>query len=93
MKLGIMLAGIFAVSGAATVHAQPPRHIVGDRIGGESHVDAKAGTVTETTTLTFQDAGQGPVYTIDFTARHPIGQPVVAPGVLMFNVIAGLGPF
>jgi hypothetical protein len=67
---------------AAAAHAQPPQRIVGNRIGGTSQIDAKAGTVTETATLTFQDPGQGPVYTIDFTTSHPLGQPVVSPGVV-----------
>jgi hypothetical protein len=69
----------------AAALAQGPgsaQHIVGDRIGGNSHIDAKAGTVVETATLTFQDPGQGSVYTIDFTTSHPIGQPVVSPGVV-----------
>ena len=39
-------------------------------------------TVVETVTVTFQGPGQGPVYTIDFTTRHPVGQPVASPGVV-----------
>jgi hypothetical protein len=80
MKHVIVLASVLTL--AASAHAQPPQHIVGNRIGGNSQIDAKAGTVAETATLTFQDPGQGPVYTIDFTTRHPIGQPVASPGVV-----------
>jgi hypothetical protein len=80
MKYVIALASVLTL--AASAHAQPPQHIVGNRIGGNSQFDAKAGTVIETATLTFQDAAQGPVYTMDFTTRHPIGQPVVSPGVV-----------
>jgi hypothetical protein len=80
MKYAIVLASILTF--AASAYAQPAQHIVGNRIGGHSQIDAKAGTVTETATLTFQDPGQGPVYTIDFTTRHPIDQPVASPGVV-----------
>jgi len=78
MKYAIVLASVLAL--AASAHAQPPQHIVGNQIGGNMQIDTKAGTVTDTATLTFQD--QGPVYTIDFTTRHPIGQPVASPGVV-----------
>ena len=80
MKHAIVLATVLTFANGA--HAQSPQHIVGDRIGGNSHLDARAGTVIETATLTFQDPGQGPVYTIDFTTRHPVGQPVASPGVV-----------
>ena len=80
MKYAIVLATLFTIANGA--YAQPPQHIVGDRIGGNSHLDAKAGTVIETATLTFRDPGQGPVYTIDFTTRHPVRQPVASPGVV-----------
>jgi hypothetical protein len=81
MKSTIVLASILTTF-VTNAHAQSPQHIVGDRIGGNSQLDAKARIVTETATLTFQDPGRGPVYTIDFTTRHPIGQPVVSPGVV-----------
>jgi hypothetical protein len=80
MKYAIVLASVLTL--ATSAYAQPPQHIVGNRIGGNSKIDAKAGTVTETATLTFQDPAQGPVYTIDFTTRHPIGQPVASPGIV-----------
>jgi hypothetical protein len=80
MKYAIVLATVLTFANGA--HAQSPQHIVGDRIGGSSHIDARAGTVTETATLTFQDPVQGPVYTIEFMTRHPIGQPVASPGVV-----------
>jgi hypothetical protein len=80
MKLALTFVAVLAI--AAGARAQSPQHIVGDRIGGNSHLDAKAGIVTETATLTFQDPVQGPVYTIDFTTRHPVGQPVASPGVV-----------
>ncbi len=81
MKYTFVLASVLTLAVSSAL-AQSPQRIVGDRIGGHSQVDAKAGTVTETATLTFQDPGQGPVYTIDFTTRHPIGQPVASPGVV-----------
>jgi hypothetical protein len=81
MKYAIVLAGVLTLA-AGRAPAQSAQHIVGDRIGGNSHLDAKAGTVIETATLTFQDPVQGPVYTIEFTTRHPIGQPVASPGVV-----------
>jgi hypothetical protein len=80
MKFAIVLASVLTL--AVSAQAQPPQHIVGNRIGGNSHIDAKAGTVTETASLTFQGSAESPVYTIDFTARHPIGQPVASPGVV-----------
>jgi len=80
MRYAIVLGSVLAL--AASAHAQPPQHIVGNRIGGSSNIDARAGVITETATLTFQAPGPGPVYTIDFTARHPIGQPLVSPGVV-----------
>jgi hypothetical protein len=80
MKLALTFIALLAI--AAGADAQSPQHIVGDRIGGNSHLDAKAGTVTETATLTFQDPAPGPIYTIEFTTRHPIGQPVASPGVV-----------
>jgi hypothetical protein len=82
MKLAITIAGVLAVSGAASALAQPPEHIVGNQIGGQMQIDAKARTVVETATLTFQGSAERPVYTIDFTARHPIGQPVASPGAV-----------
>src|SRR5258706_4208952 len=78
MKSAIVLASVLTL--AASAHAQPAQHIVGNQIGGNMQIDAKAGTVTETATLTLQD--KGPVYTIDFTTRHPIGQPVASPGIV-----------
>jgi hypothetical protein len=71
-----------ALSLSTPALAQPVQHLVGNQIGANMQMDAKAGTVTETVTLTFPDPGQGPVYTIDFTARHPIGQPVASPGAV-----------
>jgi hypothetical protein len=80
MKYAIVLASVLALS--ASVHAQPPERIVGNQIAGNMQIDAKGGTVVETATLTFQGSAGSPVYTIDFTTRHPIGQPVASPGVV-----------
>ena len=75
----LLIAAVFLSTPA---FAQPIQHIVGNRIGGNSAIDTKAGIVTETATLTFEGSAGSPVYTIDFTARHPIGQPVASPGVV-----------
>jgi len=80
MKVAIVLASVLTL--AASAYAQPPQHIVGHQISANMKLDAKAGTVVETATLTFQGSVESPVYTIDFTTRHPIGQPVASPGVV-----------
>jgi hypothetical protein len=80
MKFAIVLASVLTLG--ASAHAQSPERIVGNQIGGHMDIDAKARTVVETATLTFQGPGASPVYTIDFTTRHPIGQPVASPGVV-----------
>ena len=45
-------------------------------------IDGKAGIVKETATLIFQNRAGGQVYTIDFIARHPVQEPVAAPGAV-----------
>ena len=80
MKVAIVLASVLTLG--ASAYAQQPQHIVGNQISGNMKLDAKARTVVETATLTFQGSAESPVYTIDFTTRHPIGQPVASPGVV-----------
>src|SRR5471030_193252 len=86
MKCVFSLAFVLAVLGlAGSAHAQPSQvaqRIVGNRISGNMQLDNKNQTETDTATLTFQNADGGPVYTIDFIARHPLQQPVASPGVL-----------
>jgi hypothetical protein len=79
--LGILF-GLVCPTAALAQAPAVTQHIVGTKIGGNMQIDAKAQTVVETATLTFQGAAESPVYTIDFTARHPIGQPVASPGVV-----------
>ena len=80
MKLAMMCVGLLAV--ARPVAAQPPQHIVGDRISGTMQTDGATRVVTDTATLTFQNRDGGPVYTIDFTVRHRAQEPVASPGVV-----------
>jgi hypothetical protein len=81
-----LVAGfLVAVGCAALAHAQSPqpaRRIVGDRISSNWKMEAAGRTITDTATLTFQSRDGGPVYTIDFIARHPLNQPVPSPGVV-----------
>jgi hypothetical protein len=81
--LGVVwLIGVVWPAAAAAQAPVATQHIVGDRIGGNMQFDPKAGTVVETATLTFQGPGRSPVYTIDFTTFHPVGEPVASPGVV-----------
>jgi hypothetical protein len=83
MKLALMSVALLAMAGTAA--AQPPqlvRRIVGDRISGNMQIEATSRTMTDTATLTFQSPDGGPVYTIDFIARHPVQEPVASPGVV-----------
>jgi hypothetical protein len=59
-----------------------PRHIVGTWTSRMSHIDAATRMMTDTFTLTFQNGDGGPMYTIDFIARHEAQQPVASPGVV-----------
>jgi hypothetical protein len=81
MKYAVVLASVLTTL-VTNAYAQSPPHIVGNQIAGNMRIDAKARTVVETATLTFQGPPESPVYTIDFTTRHPIGQPVASPGVV-----------
>jgi len=78
MKLFCCFVCVFALAGAA--HAQPPQRIVGNQISGNMKLEPDR-VVTDTATLTFQ-AETGPIYTIDFIVRHPVLQPVTAPGIV-----------
>jgi hypothetical protein len=80
MKLASVFVAVLAL--AARVAAQPPPHLFGDRISGSMHVDGATRVVTDTATLTFQSQDGGPVYTIDFTARHPMQEAVALTGVV-----------
>src|SRR5471032_691333 len=80
MKPLLVLAAVLGV--AASAHAQSPQRIVGNQISGELRMDPRNDLVTETATLTFQNADRGQVYTIDFVARHPVKGPVASPGVV-----------
>jgi len=81
MKLAMMCVGLLAVAGP--VAAQPPQHIVGDRVGSHwKMVDASTRTVSDTITLSFQGRDGGPVYTVDFTTRHSLREPVPTSGVV-----------
>lgn len=80
MKLAMMCVGLLAFAGP--VAAQPPQHIVGDRISGTMQTDGATRLVIDTATLTFQNHDGGPVYTIDFTVRHGVQEPVGSPGVV-----------
>jgi len=83
MKHVFRLVCVLAVVGLASkARAQSPQRIVGNRISGEMHLDPRNDLVTETATLTFQSGDRGPVYTIDFVARHPVKGPVASPGVV-----------
>jgi hypothetical protein len=84
-RVTVVLAGALALAWSGVALAQAPapgQHIVGDRISGQMQIDGKAGMVTETATLTFQNGTGGEVYTIDFIARHPVRRPVAAPGAV-----------
>src|SRR5205085_1122853 len=72
MKISPVLAAALLafLSLSTAARAQSPQHLVGDRIGGTMQLDAKAGTVADTATLTFGGGDRGAVYTIDFTVRH-----------------------
>jgi hypothetical protein len=80
MKLATTLVALLAFAGPAA--AQPSQHIVGDRISGSMQMDAATLVVTDTATLTFQNRNGGPLYTIDFTARHPVEEAVALPGAV-----------
>jgi hypothetical protein len=83
MKPALMFVALLAVAGTAAAQApQPPQRIVGDRISGNTRLEAGTRMMTDTTTLTFQNRDGGPVYTIDFIARHPMQEPVAAPGAV-----------
>jgi hypothetical protein len=80
-----VVSGCALIAVAASAQAQSPQappRIVGNRVSGTLQLDAATHLVTETATLTFQNSGSGEVYTIDFIARHPVQQPVPAPGVV-----------
>src|SRR5260221_13411156 len=70
-----------ALATAASAQAQPSPRIVGTRTTTNWKMDSTR-TITESTTLVFQSADGGSVYTIDFITRHPLKQPVPAPGVV-----------
>ncbi len=80
MKLAMTCLVLFAFAGP--VAAQSPQHIVGDRISGTMQTDGATRVVIDTATLTFQNHDGGPVYTIDFTVRHRVQEPVASPGVV-----------
>ena len=79
MKLFCSLVCMLAC--AAVAHAQSPQRIVGNQISGNLKLEPGSRVVTDTATLTFT-GDSGPVYTIDFITRHPVMQPVTAPGIV-----------
>lgn len=86
MRQAIVLSGIAVVLGLAPrAGAQPPQappHIVGNQISANMEIDMKAGVMTDTATLRFQNRTSDSVYTIDFTAHHPVNEPVASTGVV-----------
>jgi hypothetical protein len=80
VKFATTFVALLAIAGPAA--AQSPQRIVGDRISGSMHIDARNRTVADTATLTFVSREGGPVYTIDFTAHHPLQEPVALPGAV-----------
>jgi hypothetical protein len=83
MKLALTFVALLAVVGRAGAQTpQGAQRIVGDRISGQMHLDARTRMTIETATLTFPGRDGGPTYTIDFTARHLVNEPVVSPGVV-----------
>ena len=83
MRQFIVPCGIAVVLAVASqAHAQtPPARIVGNQISGNLKLESGSRVVIDTATLTFT-ADSGPIYTIDFIARHPVMQPVTTPGIV-----------
>ena len=76
--LGIATGLLFSAS--AQAQPAPVQHIVGRATAQQWKMDGPSHIVTDTLTLTFK--GDGPVYTVDFIARHGARDPVAAPGVV-----------
>jgi len=71
MKLIVVaFTGLIVCATAGGSLAQSPRHVVGPRLGEQMRTDTRAGTTTDTVTLTFVGEDNGPVLTIDFIAMY-----------------------
>jgi hypothetical protein len=75
-----IVAGLLVPAGAQAQPAPPMQHIVGRATSQQWKMDGPSHVVTDTLTLTFE--GSGPVYTVDFIARHGARDPVAAAGVV-----------
>ena len=75
-----IVAGLLSPAVAHAQAAPPAQHIVGRATSQRWKMDGPSHIVTDTLTLTFE--GGGPVYTVDFIARHGVRDPVAAPGVV-----------
>jgi hypothetical protein len=86
MRQAIVLSGIAVVlglaSGAGAQSPQPVQRIVGNQISAHMDIDMKDNVMTEAATLQFRSRDGRSVYTIEFIARHPMHEPVAAPGVV-----------